>query len=155
VFWKQMRTDMDAQRLNEKWKVIPPSKNSEISSFRIDGDCIPDLFVGINPDSRRCLICRLPIEYSPDFQSSVRQNLSLELFAEKRLVVLTLLDDQYYDLFDDLIISIYSKIHDLNDAPIYISEFLRIYYRWSEFFDENQSSGLSVEIIRGIIGEFE
>lgn len=144
---------MKIEELGSKWHLITAVSSSSIKSVRIDSISIPDLFLGLNPELKRCLILKLPTIYHPDFQSSVKQNLSLELFSETKWVVLTLLDEQYNDLFDDLIFSIYDKISSIPEPPRYVSEFLKIYYKWSEFFQENQTNGLSDDNVRGIFGE--
>jgi len=144
---------MNIQELSNKWLLIPSTNGGEIMSLRIDGESIPDLFIGINPMLNRCLIIKLPSTYIPDFQSSIKQNLSLELFSNTKFLVLTLLDRQYQDLFDDLVISIYNKIHLMTDVISYTSEFIKTYYKWSEFFHDNRTKQLSDEAIRGLFGE--
>ncbi len=144
---------MKIQELEAKWELITVGQPGSIKSLRIDGISVPDLFIGWNAELKRCLILKLPANYLADFQSSVKQNLSLELFTDTRWVVLTLLDEQYNDLFDDLIFSIYNKISTMPDAVFYVSEFLKTYYKWSEFFQDNLTNGLSDDTIKGIFGE--
>ena len=139
------------EELSRKWLLLSVGEN--IKSVRIDSSTIPDLFIGFHPDGRRCLVLQLPSSYKADFQSSIKQNLSLELFPQTRWVILTLLDSQYSDLFDDLIFSIYYKIWALEDPALYVGELLKTYYKWSEFFQNRTSTTLSEEAIRGMFGE--
>jgi len=144
---------MEVRHLLEKWSRLDKDGATKFKSIRIDSSCIPDLYIGISNDAQRCLILRLPSGYTPDFQSSVKQNLSLELYKETRWIVLTLLDDQYFDLFDDLIISIYYKICAISETDLYVGELLKTYYKWSEFFQDCSGDTLSDDQIKGLLGE--
>lgn len=144
---------MNIAELAQKWQSLTGPPVEKIRSLRISASCVPDLFVGITPAVQRCLILRLPIGYEADFQSSVRQNLSLELYTETKWVVLTLLDELFNDLFDDLIFSIYNKISNTAEAGSYVSDLLKTYYKWSEFFQDSNSNALSDENVKGIFGE--
>jgi len=144
---------MEVQHLLAKWNLLDRDITTNFKSLRIDSIAIPDLYIGISQERRRCLILRLPLGYVPDFQSSVKQNLSLELYRETRWIVLTLLDDQYFDLFDDLIISIYYKIGAISETPSYVGELLKTYYKWSEFFQDSSGDVLSDDQIKGLFGE--
>jgi hypothetical protein len=144
---------MEVHGLIEKWSLLEGDGSTKFKSIRIDSVSIPDLYIGISQERKRCLILRLPIGYIPDFQSSVKQNLSLELYKETRWIVLTLLDDQYFDLFDDLIVSIYYKIYAFSDTPLFVGELLKTYYKWSEFFQDSSGDVLSDDQIKGIYGE--
>jgi len=144
---------MELNELSQKWALLASSGNKNINSIRLDSNALPNLFIGINQNLNRCLILQLPLDYKADFQTSVKQNLSLELFEDTRWVVMSLLDEQYIDLFDDLIYSIYNKIKDMNLPSDYMSEFLKTYYKWSEFFQENNGNTLSDESVRGLFGE--
>jgi len=144
---------MEIQDLNNKWLLLEGEITGNFKSLRLDSKSIPDLFIGRSVEGNRCLILKLPQGYKADFQSSIRQNLSLELFEKSRWIVLSLLEEQYYDLFNDLILSIYNKVVHIDKASIYVSELLKTYYKWSEFFLDSSSYGLSDEEIKGLFGE--
>jgi hypothetical protein len=141
------------EELNNKWEALAGPETEKIRSLRINSICVPDLFIGFTPSGSRCLVLRLPERFDADFQSSVKQNLSLELYLETKWVVLTLIDDLFNDLFDDLILSIYNNIRSIEDASSYVSEFLKTYYKWSEFFQDNNNNALSDQTIKGLFGE--
>ncbi|MCF2501362.1 PD-(D/E)XK motif protein [Dyadobacter chenhuakuii] len=144
---------MKIQDISQKWLLMNPPSGNAYTSVRIDSTSLPGIFLGLNRESKRCLILKLPKGYNPDFQSSVKQNLSLSLYAESGWVVLTLLDDNFHDLFDDLIFSIYIKIHSMSSARIYVTELLKTYYKWSEFFRDTHNQSLADETVRGLFGE--
>jgi hypothetical protein len=143
---------MDIRLLEEKWKLLADNESGN-RSLRIDGYCIPDLFVGIQDRSVRCLILKLPAGHAADFQSAEKANLSIELFPDTKWIVLKLLDNRFADLFNDLIFSLYNKICDKNDPREYSRELIGTFYKWSEFFDDRLSFQLSEETVRGIFGE--
>ncbi|MFI5452589.1 PD-(D/E)XK motif protein [Pedobacter sp. UC225_61] len=144
---------MNLEALVNKWSAFELSSSTTYKSLRIDSVCMPDLFIGFDKDENRCLILKLPTNYLPDFQSSIRQNLSLYLYNETKWIVLSLLDDSFKDLFNDLILSIYNKIFELSEPDRYVSELLKTYYKWSEFFQENSGNLLSDQQVKGVFGE--
>jgi hypothetical protein len=143
---------MDINELEQKWPILA-ADSSGYRSLRIDGKCIPDLFIGLYQKSVRCLILKLPPGYAVDFQSTEKANLSIELFAETRWIVLKLLDNGFADLFNDLILSLYNKLWDKTDAKDYSSELIRTFHKWSEFFDNKASFQLPEHSIKGLFGE--
>lgn len=49
--------------------------------------------------------------------------------------------------------SIYNKIFELSEPDRYVSELLKTYYKWSEFFQENSGNLLSDQQVKGVFGE--
>lgn len=144
---------MNLKDLSEKWYDIPPAKGGEFQSLRIDGEVIADMFLGQNPEFRRCVLIKIPTNYKINFQPSIKQNVSLELYPATNFIVLTLHSDEFADLFNDLIFSIYTRILTLSNAEEYVSEFIKTYYKWSEFFHSYVSPILSEEVVMGLLGE--
>lgn len=150
----QRKTDkMDIEEINLKWRTLQSKNSDKVNSLRIDGICIPQLFLGVNKLTQRCLMLKLPEAYSTQIQSSIKQNLSLELFSETNWLVLTLLDDEFVDVFNELIISVYNRVFKLMEPKACITEFVSIYYKWSDFFTKAQNYTLSEEEIKGLFGE--
>jgi hypothetical protein len=145
---------MTILELENKWLEL--SENTITSGFRsirISAECISDIFVGINKDANRCLILAIPSSYEIDFKSVIKENLTIEYFRDKNLIVLRLTENSYYDLFDDLIISLYQRIKDISLINEYSKEFIQSFYKWSEFFEDKKSELLSENIIKGLFGE--
>jgi hypothetical protein len=143
---------MDKLQLEQKWKALLPD-GPGYTSLRIDGHCIPDLYIGIYNITTRCLILKLPNHQKIDFLSTEKANLSIEFFRETKWIILKLLDNNFIDLFDDLILSLYGRVYGMSDAGQYSSELISTFYKWSEFFSDKATLRLSEEIIRGIFGE--
>ncbi|MBK9591014.1 MAG: hypothetical protein IPO32_05755 [Crocinitomicaceae bacterium] len=106
---------------------------SGFRSIRISAECVSDLFIGINKDANRCLILAIPLLHETDFKAIIKENLSIEYFRDKNLIVLQLTENSYYDLFDDLVISLYQRIKDISLVSAYTKEFVQTFYKWSNF----------------------
>lgn len=145
---------MTCKELKQKWSGLSENPvTSGFRSLRISSECICELYVGVSKEGKRCLILALPANRHLDFKGIQKENLSIEYFREKNLIVLQLLDSDFYDLFDDLIISLYQGIKTINHADEYSNHFIQAFYRWSEFFEDKKSDLLSEEVIKGIMGE--
>lgn len=145
---------MDILQIKLKWDFIsdkPVEKG--FKSLILAPDCKANLFLGINSSANRCLILSLPKNHNVDFRSSIRENLSIEFFPETNYIVLKLIENSFYELFDDLIISMYNRIKDIDSVKDYANEFIKTFYKWSDFFTDKYSNQLSAEAIKGIFGE--
>lgn len=144
---------MDTKEIESKWNLLNPEPGSSYRSLRISSECIPDLFIGIDQEANRSLILKLPANYKMDFKSCEKQNLSITFYYDTRWVVLKLLDNNFWDLFNDLIISFYNRIYRISDVAGYSKEIIHTFYKWSEFFDDSRRDKLGEETIKGLWGE--
>jgi len=145
---------MTSIELKQKWSGLSENPvTSGFRSLRISADCICELYLGVSKDGKRCLILSLPSNKHLDFKGVQKENLSIEYFREKNLIVLQLTDSDFNDLFDDLILSLYHGIKSISQVDEYSNHFIQAFYRWSEFFEDKKSDLLSEEAIKGIMGE--
>ena len=145
---------MTSIELKQKWSKLSENLvTTGFRFFRISADCICELYLGVNNEGKRCLILSLPPNKNINFKGIQKQNLSIDYFIEKNLIVLQLSDADYFDLFDDLILSLYQGIKNIVQVDEYSNYFIQAFYRWSEFFEDKNSDLLSEEEIKGIIGE--
>jgi hypothetical protein len=144
---------MNTSQLEEIWQNIKYTGRYAVDFQRINSECVPELNIGINESSQRCLILELPSGYILDVLSLRKRNLSIEYFKEQNYIIITLLDRQFSDLFNDLTLSLFTKVKTIEKVDKYTKEFNRTFYKWSEFFEENDRSLLSDETIKGLIGE--
>ena len=144
---------MKNMNLEKMWDRLVYNGSSEFIFTRMDSVCIPELNLGLNSSLDRCLLLELPKDHSVDFQTTVRQNLTLTFFKDTDYIVLQLTDGTYYDLFNDLIISLYQKIYDLSNVAEYSKVFIQTFHKWSEFFEDEKTDRLTREIIKGLFGE--
>lgn len=140
--------------LENVWKTLVHSGKNEFEFTSFDeGKSEFPIFIGFNNKNSRCLFLELPIDVKVDFINSEKENLALYYFEDTKYIVLELTDNSYYDLFNDLIISIYQRIYNLNDIEKAIDTFVKMFYKWSEFFDDKNSNKLSEDSIKGLWGE--
>lgn len=82
-----------------------------------------------------------------------RDKLSLVPILERNYVVLTLLDNEFRDLFNDLILSMRNAVWDIARPDLYSDVFLKTFHRWARFFHEDRTQKLSRIVVQGIFGE--
>jgi hypothetical protein len=145
---------MTSIELKQKWSGLSENPVTiGFRSLRISADCICELYLAVSKEGKRCLILSLPSNKHLDFKVIQKENLSIEYFREKNLIVLQLTDIDFNDLFDDLILSLYHRIRSISQVDVYSNYFIQTFYRWSEFFEDKKSDMLSEEAIKGIMGE--
>jgi hypothetical protein len=145
---------MDINGLNSKWESISKYPNHNgFKSLRISSECIPDLFIATDEDGYRCLLLFLPANIEVRLKGSDKEKLKIEYIKSKHLILIKLNDFNFIDLFNDLILSLYSKIRYLQEAKDSSEELIYSFYKWAEFFEDRLSSKLSIEEIRGLFGE--
>ncbi|UEG54910.1 PD-(D/E)XK motif protein [Mucilaginibacter daejeonensis] len=144
---------MTVAALEPVWPELLHSGSSEFEFRRIDSICIPELNIGVNGKLHRCLILELPKGTLGSWPTVIRDNLSLCWYPDTAYIVVELLDASYNDLFNDLIISIYRQVSGLSRADEYINGLIRIFNKWSGFFDSRQTGRMQPETLRGLIGE--
>lgn len=145
---------MTSVELKKKWSGLSDNPvTSGFRSLRISADCICELYLGVSKEGKRCLILALPASKHLDFKGVQKENLSIEYFRKKNLIVLELIDNDYHDLFDDLVLSMYHGIKSITHVDEYSNYFIQAFYRWSEFFEDKKSDLLSEDAIKGIMGE--
>lgn len=144
---------INSQSIEDKWHSINVPKIAEYQFVGLSKECEPSLNVGFNSQGKRCLILELPLDYTIDINSVAKENLSIEHLQEKNYVVIQLINDAYYDLFNDLILSLFQKIKDISSVEEYANEFVISFGKWVEFFENKRGSRLSPEEIKGLYGE--
>jgi hypothetical protein len=139
--------------LEKHWKSIIYSGSSTFEFSRIDSSCIPELNIGFNSLSNRCLILELPRNFKISFHNRIKENLTIEYFSDTNYIVLQLTDNAYFDLFNDLIISLYHRVKDISTTDLYTRELIATINKWLIFFEDITDDKLSKEIIEGLFGE--
>lgn len=144
---------MNKEIIEDIWNKIIPSGQGEFEYKLLSKESIPQLNIGFNKKSQRCLILELPFDFDKPFQQFEKENLSLKYFKKEKCLCIILNDDFFKDLFDDLILSIYSKIYNISNTEEYSELFTRHFFKWSAFFENKKIDGLSRDQIKGLIGE--
>lgn len=144
---------MNKEIIENIWNKIIPSGEGEFEYKLLSKDSIPQLNIGFNKKSQRCLILELPFDFDKSFQQFEKENLSLKYFKKEKCLCIILNDDFFKDLFDDLILSIYSKIYNIFNTEEYSELFTRHFFKWSAFFENKKTDGLTRDQVKGLIGE--
>ena len=144
---------MNKEKIEKIWVDIIHSGKGEFEYQLLSKKSIPQLNIGYNKKNQRCLILELPFKFEKNFQQFEKENLSLKYFIKERSLCIILNDDFFKDLFDDLILSIYSKIYNISNPEEYSELFTRHFFKWSSFFENKRNEGLTKDQVKGLIGE--
>lgn len=144
---------MNKEMIENIWNKIIPSGKGEFEYKLLSKESIPQLNIGFNKKSQRCLILELPFDFDKPFQQFEKENLSLKYFKKEKCLCIILNDDFFKDLFDDLILSIYSKIYNISNTEEYSELFTRHFFKWSAFFENKKTDSFSRDQVKGLIGE--
>lgn len=82
-----------------------------------------------------------------------KDKLALSYLPKNCLIIIKLKDVDFIDLFNDLVLSIYSKINSISNPEKASKEFITTFYKWSQFFEDSFRNKLGEEQIQGLFGE--
>ena len=140
--------------LNSKWENIVKFKNKKgYKALRISSDCFPDLFLATDTEGYRCLLLYLPKNIEVKIKGADKNKLLLSFLPSKGILLIKLKDFDFIDLFNDLILSIYSKIKLISKSDKASKDLITTFYKWSDFFEDSLRNKLSEEQIQGLFGE--
>ena len=144
---------MDTEFLKKKWNQISSSEIVQgYKTIRVTVDCIADIYLGINMGNHS-LILSLPKNSGLHFKSVEREKISIEFFPSKNYLIMTLIDSDYTNLFDDLIVSLFNAIKDVHEVDEYSKVFIRTFYQWVLFFSPDYKDRLKKNTVKGVWGE--
>lgn len=144
---------INSKEIEKKWLSIDVKDITGFRYIRLDKNSKPEFNIGFNSDGFRCIILELPKGFSFDFNSVKKENLSISNIKKENYIVIELLNINYNDLFNDLLVSLYQKIKDIAHAQDYSNEFVLTFGKWIEFFENDRKNQLSEEQIQGLFGE--
>lgn len=144
---------MNKEKIEKIWLDIIHSGNGEFEYQLLSKKSIPQLNIGYNKKQQRCMILELPLKFEKAFQQFEKENISLKYFQKEKCLCIVLNDAYFKDLFDDLILSIYSKISNVTNPVEYSELYIRHFFKWSSFFENKKKEGLSKDQVKGLIGE--
>ena len=73
---------MNREIIENIWNKIIPSGEGEFEYKLLSKESIPQLNIGFNKKSQRCLILELPFDFDKPFQQFEKENLSLKYFKK-------------------------------------------------------------------------
>ena len=145
---------MNVESLMNKWSQISTCKTVKgYKTIRITSDCASDIYLGIDETGCHSLILNLPKNHGINFKEVKKEKIAITLFPDTNYLIMTLLDEEYNNLFDDLIISLFNSIKDIKEVDIYSKVFIQTFYQWILFFTSDNNDRLPKDVIKGIWGE--
>ncbi|MFT6002418.1 MAG: hypothetical protein ACI95T_001179 [Flavobacteriales bacterium] len=142
---------MDTRNIELKWEGLSNLQGDR--AIRITSDCIPDLFIALDENGYRCLLLFLPYDIEIKIRDADKEKLTLTFLKKKNLIIIRLNDNDFIDLFNDLILSLYSKVKKIVDSKSCAKELINAFHKWAAFFEDKSDSRLSNEDIIGLFGE--
>ena len=144
---------MNTIQLEQNWAKLINEGAFNFISNKINENCIPNLYLGINKKQNRCLLLFLPKNYKIKFVGDAKENLVTSYNKKENCIVLELLDKYYFNLFNDLIISLYFKIYNIDEVNKSTSLFINTINKWAAFLANSRNNKLNEKTIRGLFGE--
>ncbi|MGB2742732.1 MAG: PD-(D/E)XK motif protein [Cognaticolwellia sp.] len=145
---------MNADLLRNKWTQISICKTIKgYKTIRITSDCVSDIYLGIDETGCHSLILNLPKNHGINFKEVKKEKIAIALFPDTNYLIMTLLDHEYNNLFDDLIISLFNSIKDIKEVDRYSKVFIQTFYQWILFFTSDNNDRLPKDVIKGVWGE--
>ncbi|MCD8409894.1 PD-(D/E)XK motif protein [Tenacibaculum finnmarkense] len=144
---------MEAIYLEDQWLKVKGGENSSFTTIKINPICKPDLYLGINDKQNRCLLLILPKGFKTHFIGESKENIKTTYIEKDNYIVLELLDNYYHNLFNDLIISLFYKVKDIDNHKESTAVFISTINKWSAFLAKGLNNRLTKEVIKGLLGE--
>ena len=145
---------MIAKDLQERWEQLEARKRTnQYDIVLLSKDSHPELFLARSSNAERALVLKVPSFENIDFIDVEGANITLTREAVNRFVVIKLTNNDFKELFDDLVISISNSISNILDEKEYYKVFLRSFYKWLQFFIVLPDPKHKENVIQGIFGE--
>ena len=146
---------MNIELLREKWASLPDCEpGADWVVIGLSADCFAPIHLGVNPNGQRCLLLLLSKDYQPEWDKKIaKANVAIEWDEENSRLVLTLLAKEFEDNFDELILSVFNVLHDIEDEKVFADLYIRTVLKWVAFFADAKRERLSDEVIMGLFGE--
>lgn len=144
---------MNTIQLEVSWAKLINKNNSNFISIKINEACKPNLYLGVNKKQNRCLLLMLPKNYTSNFIGDKKENLITSFNKKENCIVLELLDKYYFNLFNDLIISLYFKIYNIEEVKESTALFINTINKWAAFLANSRNNKLNEKTIKGLFGE--
>lgn len=146
---------MNLEQLRTKWNKLENTVNNDNPwvYLVLDEVCIPNLNIAINSKNNKCILLKIDDSRKQRLKTILKENIKFGYSRTYKQFVLELLDDTFLDLFNELVISIYSKTFEEKDDKKVTSTFIATIIKWMLFFNKGTTDLLSESIIRGLFGE--
>ena len=126
---------MQSFELEKKWELISgdliPSNKKTIL---LSSDCYCLINLHVNKEKQRCIFLELPKNSKFKVDEISREKIKIHLNKDHKFVVITSFDPLFNDIFDDLIISLFGKIKEIENPNLYLTTYVDTFKKWLIFF---------------------
>jgi hypothetical protein len=141
--------------LSSKWAQLDSAilDGKGLKTIRLSELCILELFLAIDKDKCRYLILHLPDNFQPSIEILENENIVLTYSRAQQLIAIKLIDIEFDDLFDDLIVSMFNAISKESSIEVASKRMIESFVKWNQFFRKLEKKVYSEKTILGIWGE--
>jgi hypothetical protein len=150
------------ERIKEIWNQLESSKNTVAGLFKLrysdTSSC--DAFLGIKyPENYRMLIVKTPLLLGKEFNLKYEfRGLKFEKVYDPDdsnflLLNLVLVDRQFKDVFDSLVIDVLNNIINESEIKVILKNYTNRLVKWQSLFERFNQQGLTAEEQSGLFGE--
>jgi len=139
--------------INDFW-IANESGDRKVTGMlqKLSGENSADVYIGYSEVGNRCLFLKADISGIVSAQNE-KTNISLIIDRLNGLVYIELSDIYFGEVFNDLIVSIFSHIKDLQSHQC-VQQFVVLFKKWNELFKSRISKTLlSEKELYGLLGE--
>tara|TARA_B110000238_G_C16133175_1_gene442385 strand:- start:2148 stop:3107 length:960 start_codon:yes stop_codon:yes gene_type:complete len=144
---------MNKENLQQVWSKLEPSEEGVFQYKLISEHSVPILCLGFK-GIKKALILEVPANADISrYKDNERENISFINLKTAKCLCIVLEDSYFEDLFDDLVLSIFTHTVDISSIETYLSSFHRTFMKWSSLFAGKHNEGLTPYQLQGLIGE--
>lgn len=145
---------MNKEIIQQIWNSLHHTGKGEFEYRLIPNQEFHYLNLGLNSNGERCLILDLD-KLDFDQKHIEKENISLKYFKTESCLCIILNNSMFYEIFDDLVLSINNKISQSSNLYFAATTFVKHFNKWSAFFEKKYSKKMSETAILGLFGELK
>lgn len=145
---------MNKETIQQIWNSLYHTGKGEFEYRLIPNQEFHYLNLGLNSNGERCLILDLD-KLDFDQKHIEKENISLKYFKTENCLCIILNNSMFYEIFDDLVLSINNKISQSSNLQFAATIFVKHFNKWSAFFEKKYSKRMSETSILGLYGELK
>lgn len=145
---------MNKETIQQIWNSLYHTGKGEFEYRLIPNQEFHYLNLGLNSNGERCLILDLD-KLDFDQKHIEKENISLKYFKTENCLCIILNNSMFYEIFDDLVLSINNKISQSSNLQFAATTFVKHFNKWSAFFEKKYSKRMSETSILGLFGELK
>ncbi|MGR5294716.1 PD-(D/E)XK motif protein [Vibrio mediterranei] len=140
----------------DKWKILESTPiESGINTIRFSEESILEIYLATDQELSHMVLIHLSPEEQTIIQNLRNDNLELSFWKERGCLIIKLLDPDFSELFDDLIMSLTDAVKNFTSSTLASKVFVETYVKWSVFFLNTSEKLMSKRKVLGLWGELD